>query len=127
MSKKARRLAKEARDARRYPACSPITHSESDGPHSVTCAHCNTKTTNLEGHLDHRHINQVTIEVWPGELLTVNRSGGVFHCPWCADKTRKLSSARAMEVSHSVPFPPAGPELSPSRTTSETATHTTHI
>jgi len=49
-------------------------------------------------------VNQVTVELWGGEFLTVNRSDGFFRCPWCADKTKrdgrmKLVSARAMEVS----------------------------
>lgn len=82
-------------------------------PYSATCVHCNANTTNLESHLDYKHVNQVTIELWGGESLTVNRSDGFFRCPCCVDRTKpegktKLASAQAMEVSHSVSLVPVG-------------------
>ena len=98
--------------------------------YSTTCVHCGANTTNLESHLDHKHVNQVIVELCGGELLTVNRSDGLFRCPWCVDRTKregkmKLASARAMEVSRSAC---SSRGLSrASRITSEPAAHAEHV
>jgi len=104
-SKKARKLEYAARRANRCLQRSVVS-SGSDRPFiSTICGHCNQVTTNLDSHLDWNHVNEVTVEVWPGEQLTIHRSGGFFHCPWCADKTKpghnktRIRSAREMKVS----------------------------
>jgi hypothetical protein len=73
-------------------------------PSSVTCERCGAPTTDIESHSDRMHVNRIAVDIRPGESLTVTRSGGLFHCPWCARTARlgrrtRLASAQAMMVS----------------------------
>ena len=51
-----------------------------------TCGVCGAVRMGMADHMDAMHVNVVTVELWPGEVLTIHQREGLFHCRWCIDR-----------------------------------------